>query len=237
VSVYVYSITTSHHPHRLDGLDGGGSPPSELRTVRKGDLAAVVSDAPDGLRPKRRDLGAHQAVQERLMTDGAMLPLQFGLTAPDDDAVRNALAERAEEYAERLAALDGCVEYNVKAAIDQEVLLRDILARSEEARRMNKLITSGDAPPDMPMALGELIAREVESRHASLSETVISRLGARAEDSRRSDPLGEDFVNVSFLVPRKEEDHFSDAVDDLTAELGEAFDVRCRGPLPVYSFV
>jgi hypothetical protein len=237
VSVYVYSVTTTSHPHRLDGLKGVGDPPAELRTVREGDLAAVVSDAPDALRPKRRDLGAHQAVQERLMADGAVLPLQFGLTAANDDAVRTALADRAGQYAERLAALDGHVEYNVKSAVDQEVLLREILLRSEEARRMNTLITSGDAPPDMPMALGELIAREVESRNAALAEVVVGRLRPRSEDTRRSDPVGEDFVNVSFLVPRKEEEQFSGAVDDLATELGEAFDVRCRGPLPVYSFV
>nr|WP_277347357.1 GvpL/GvpF family gas vesicle protein [Streptomyces sp. CB01881] len=64
----------------------------------------MASDAPDGLRPKRRDLTAHQSVQERLMSDGTVLPLQFGLTAPDDDAVQAALTERRDEYLSRLTA-------------------------------------------------------------------------------------------------------------------------------------
>jgi hypothetical protein len=65
MAVYVYSIVTTNHPQRLAGLDGVGNPPSTLRTVHTKELSAVVSDAPEELRPKRRDLGAHQAVQER----------------------------------------------------------------------------------------------------------------------------------------------------------------------------
>ncbi|MFC9758920.1 GvpL/GvpF family gas vesicle protein, partial [Streptomyces sp. NPDC056921] len=66
MAVYVYSIVPTSHPQRLDGLDGVGDPPAALRTVQTGKLSAVISDAPEELRPKRRDLGAHQAVQERL---------------------------------------------------------------------------------------------------------------------------------------------------------------------------
>ncbi|MFE7359387.1 GvpL/GvpF family gas vesicle protein, partial [Streptomyces sp. NPDC057543] len=88
MAVYVYSIVLTTHPQRLDGLDGVGDPPTTLRTVHTDKLSAVVSDAPEELRPKRRDLAAHQAVQERLMADGTVLPLQFGFTTTDDDAVR-----------------------------------------------------------------------------------------------------------------------------------------------------
>ncbi len=164
MAVYVYSIVATTHPQRLDGLDGVGDPPSALRTVQSGKLAAVVSDAPEGLRPKRRDLAAHQAVQERLMADGTVLPLQFGFTAPDDEAVRMALEERAEEYTERLRGLEGCAEYHLKAAQDEESLLRQILLDSEEARGLNEQIKSGRGRPDLPVALGELVAQEVQAR-------------------------------------------------------------------------
>ncbi|WP_412080056.1 GvpL/GvpF family gas vesicle protein [Streptomyces sp. SJL17-1] len=62
-----------------------------------GSLCAVVSDAPDGLRPKRRDVMAHQAVQEHLMAT-ARCALRFGLTAPDDEAVRDALEQGSGQY-------------------------------------------------------------------------------------------------------------------------------------------
>jgi hypothetical protein len=237
MAVYVYSIIAVSHPHRLDDLAGVGDPPSVLRIVGDGELAAVVSDAPEGLRPKRRDLAAHQAVQERLMADGTVLPLQFGLTAPDDDAVRTVLADRAEEYADRLRALEGCAEYHLKASRDEDAMLREILRESDEAGRLNEAIRSGDRRPDLPVALGELVAREVQARQESLAAGVVETLRVHIEDERSSPPTGNDFLNVSFLVRRDAEERFLVAGQDLAKKLGEEFDLRLRGPLPAYSFV
>lgn len=145
MAVYVYSIVGKRHPLRLDGVTGIGEPPSELRTVTEGSLCAVVSDAPDDLRPKRRDLTAHQEVQNRLMADGAVLPLRFGLTAEDDEAVRAALEASATEYVDKLQALESCTEYHLKVSQDEDALLRQILADSSEARELNDEIRSGAA--------------------------------------------------------------------------------------------
>lgn len=237
MAVYVYSIVATRHPQRLDGLDGVGDPPSTLRTVDSGKLTAVVSDAPEELRPKRRDLGAHQAVQERLMADGTVLPLQFGFTAPDDDAVRDVLKERTEEFLERLRALEDCVEYHLRAAQDEDALLRQILLENDEARGLNEQIRSGSSTPDLPLALGELVAKEVQARQDQLAVAVLEALRGLAREERVSEPSGNDFLSVSFLVERDGEDGFRTAEKQLADELGSDFDLRLHGPLPAYSFV
>ncbi|MCZ9340586.1 GvpL/GvpF family gas vesicle protein, partial [Streptomyces sp. TRM76130] len=112
MSTYVYGITASDHPSLPQGLVGVGNPPRPVRVLTEGDLAAVVSDAPEGLRPKRKDLLAHQSVLAEAGAAGCVLPMRFGSVAPDDEAVTGVLAERAEHYKERLRALDGRVEYN-----------------------------------------------------------------------------------------------------------------------------
>lgn len=237
MTVYVYSITAATHPRHLDGLAGVGEPPASLRTVCAGELCAVVSEAPEGLRPKRRDLLAHQNVQQHLMADGTVLPLRFGFTAPDDDAVRAVLEERREEFAQRLAALEGSTEYHLKAAVDEDLLLREILQESSEARRLNDAIKAGDSSPDLPLALGELIAREVLARHRALAARVTEALRPHARQDMVSQPTGDDFVNVSFLVDQEHQERFFSAEKDIAAELGDGFDVRLYGPLPAYSFV
>ncbi|MFB7668208.1 GvpL/GvpF family gas vesicle protein [Kitasatospora sp. NPDC056138] len=237
MALYVYSITAATHPKHLDGLTGVGDPPSRLRTVDAGPLSAVVSDAPEGLRPKRRDLAAHQAVQERLMADGTVLPLRFGLIAPDDDSVQSALDERREEYVQRLTDLEGCAEYHLKAAIDEEVLLRQILQESPEARRLNDDIKAGDTSPDLPLALGELVVQEVQARHQVLAAGLTEALRPYARQARPSEPTGADFLNISFLVEQDNRERFLSAEKGLTSELGEEFDLRLHGPLPAYSFV
>ncbi|MFI9389652.1 GvpL/GvpF family gas vesicle protein [Streptomyces bauhiniae] len=237
MGVYVYSVTDKQHPLRLDDLRGVGESPGPLRAVTAGSLCAVVSDAPEDLRPKRRDVGAHQQVQERLMADGTVLPLRFGLVAASDDEVRAALEERAEEYADRLRELEGCTEYHLKVAQDEDSLLRQILTESSAARQLNDEIRNGSDDPSAPMRLGELVAQEVQARQEALAAGVVEALRPFARDVDSSQPTGSDFLSVSFLVADDQEEAFLTTELSVAHQLGEGLDFRLNGPLPPYSFV
>jgi Gas vesicle synthesis protein GvpL/GvpF len=235
--VYVYSIVSKDHPTRVDGLRGVGESPGAPRTVSTGALQAVVSDVHEDLRARRRDLLAHQDVQERLMRDGPVLPLRFGLTAESDDAVRKALEERADDFQERLRSLEGSIEYNLKASWEEDALLRRVLEESDEARGLNDAIRTGTGTPEMSIALGELVAQEVEARQQALAAGVVEALGPYAREEVFSTPAGQDFLNVSFLVQEKDDEMFLATELSLAHQLGEECDFRLRGPLPPYSFV
>jgi hypothetical protein len=234
---YVYAVTGSDHPLRLDGLrtvggDAGGS----LSTVVHGGLAAVVSPAPPDLRPKRRDLAAHQELQERLMADGAVLPMRFGLLAPDDEAVKRALEEKGEEFTRKLVELHGTTEFNLKAARSQEDLLREVLTESDEARRLNERTRGGNGTYEDRVALGELVARQVDARQRLLAEQVVQQLSGLARARVQAAPAKDDFLNVSFLVSRSRAHEFTEAGERLALDYGEGYEFRLRGPLPPYSF-
>ncbi|CAM5480438.1 GvpL/GvpF family gas vesicle protein [Streptomyces purpurascens] len=234
--VYVYAVTRSDHPLRLDGLRTVGGTEEPPRVLVHGPLAAVVSAAPPGLRPKRRDLAAHQELQERLMADGSVLPMRFGLLAPDDTAVKTALEHKGEEYTRRLGELHGTAEFNLKAARDQDDLLREVLDESEEARRLNQHTREGSGAYEDRLALGELVARQVEARQRRQADEIVGRLSGLARASVVADPSKDDFLNVSFLVERARADEFTAAGRDLAHDYGDAYDFRLRGPLPPYSF-
>ncbi|MEU7116082.1 GvpL/GvpF family gas vesicle protein [Streptomyces sp. NPDC046182] len=234
---YVYAITGAEHPLRLNTLQGVGNPPSPLRTVTTGDVAAVVSDAPDGLRAKRRDVLAHEGVLEALMADGATLPMRFGLLGADDDKVAEALERDGDTYRARLAELDGHVEYNLKAAREEEDLLLEILSGSEQIRQLNERTRSGAAAQDERIALGELVAAQVAERHSRQAEETMQRLLPTAARVARAEPGASHFLNVSFLVPARSTEAFVRAVKDEADRLGEACTFTLTGPLPPYSFV
>ncbi|MGW9250052.1 MULTISPECIES: GvpL/GvpF family gas vesicle protein [unclassified Streptomyces] len=233
---YIYAITGADHPLPLNGLHGVGDPPSELRTLRTDLLAAVVSEAPDGLRAKRRDVMAHQNILEALMAGGATLPMRFGLVGPGDDEVIAALDREADAYRERLAQLDGRVEYNLKAGRDEDDLLREIMTESDEIRQLNER-TRAQGSHDDRVALGELVAREVTARGQREAEDVAARLADAATHSSHAEPAPQQFLNLSFLVPRAETDAFVAAVQREAEERGDAYSFTLTGPLPPYSFV
>lgn len=236
MALYVYSVVGADHPCRLDGMTGVGAEPGALRTVTAGELRAVVSEVDEEIRPKRRDLAAHQEVQTRLMEDGTVLPLQFGYIAPDEPAVVEALQQREAAYLDALERLAGSAEYHIKASQGEDAFLREVLDDSPEARELNDRIRDGDTDPRLPLQLGELVATEVRGRQESLAVGLMQALLPFARDHAVRTPAQGGILNLSLLVPDDRKDEFGAAVAGL-AEQVDGVDFRCAGPLPPYSFV
>lgn len=123
MSTYVYGIVRDDAS--LDGvkLSGVGPDAAPVRFVRAYGVAAVVSDAPETLRAKRRDLEAHQNVLLDLAQERGVLPLRFGAVSEDDVAVAAELSRLADHYSVLLDKLQGRVEFNVKAQHIEEAAL------------------------------------------------------------------------------------------------------------------
>ncbi|MGV9578018.1 GvpL/GvpF family gas vesicle protein [Streptomyces sp. NPDC003509] len=237
MSSYVYAITPADHPLELDGLSGVGPDGSELRVVTEQDLAAVVSTAPEGLRAKRRDLVAHDAVLQTLMSSGAVLPMQFGLVGPDDSSVAEALRENRTAYLERLDELDGRLEYNVKVSRDEDDLLREIIANDQEVQRLNETTRRDPAAHDAKVRLGELLSHQARVRQERTAADVVDALAGGAVKVSVSQPTAKHFLSASFLVERDRAAAFSQAVHEDAERRGEAYSYHLHGPLPAYSFV
>ncbi|WP_217139913.1 GvpL/GvpF family gas vesicle protein [Streptomyces sp. AC627_RSS907] len=237
MSTYVYGITAGSHPSLPDGVGGVGEPPSEVRILKEGELAAVVSDAPEGLRPKRRELLAHQNVLSAVGEAGCVLPMRFGSVAPDDEAVTAVLAERAEHYRERLGALDGRVEYNIKANHVEEAVLHHVMAEHPEIRALAESNRkSGGGSYEDKIRLGEMVAAAVKGKEAE-DATTLERALEPAADAVSVGPESTGWLaNVSFLVGRDSAEEFLAAVERVRTEMPH-LEVRVNGPLPPYSFV
>ncbi|MFE0186750.1 GvpL/GvpF family gas vesicle protein [Streptomyces sp. NPDC058989] len=237
MTTYVYAITDAGHPLRLSDVAGVGNPAAPLRTVRAKDLCAVVSDAPAELRAKRRDVAAHQDVQERLMADGSCLPMRFGLVGPDDEQVAAVLEEQHDTYTQRLGELAGCREYHLKVARDEEDLLREIVRDSPEVRRLNDRTRHSSGPYDDKLVLGELISQEVRARQDRARAEILARLAPAAVRIEDGEPTKHYFLTTSFLVAREQAVAFSQAVRTEAQQRGTPYTFRLYGPLPPYSFV
>ncbi|NUR05010.1 MAG: GvpL/GvpF family gas vesicle protein [Streptomyces sp.] len=237
MSTYVYGITASSHPALPEDLTGVGDPPRPVRVLQEGDLSAVVSDAPEGLRPKRKDLLAHQSVLAEAGAAGPVLPMRFGSVAPDDDTVTGVLAERADHYKERLRALEGKVEYNVKATHQEEAVLHRVMSENSEIRAMTEANRqAGGGSYEQRLRLGEMVVAAVKAREAEDAAELQSALEpAAAAVSAGPESTGW-LLNVSFLVERDSAESFLAEVEQIRKSHPH-IELRVNGPLPPYSFV
>lgn len=237
MSTYVYGITASSHPALPKDMGGIGDPPRPVRVLKQGELAALVSDAPEGLRPKRKELLAHSNVLAEAGAAGCVLPMRFGSIAPDDDTVTSVLAERAEHYKERLRALDGKVEYNIKASHAEEAVLHRVLSENPEIRAMTEANRqAGGGTYEQRLRLGEMVVAAVKAQEAEDAADVQHTLEPAADAvSVGPDSTGW-LANVSFLVNRDSAETFLAAVEQLRKGHPH-LELRVNGPLPPYSFV
>lgn len=237
MSTYVYGIAADPHPSLPEDMGGVGEPPCPVRILEEGELVAIVSDAPEGLRPRRRDLLAHQNVLSEAGAGGSVLPMRFGSVAPDDDSVTRVLAERTEHYRERLSALDGRVEYNVKAGHDQEAVLHRVMAENAEVRALAEANRqAGGGSYEDRLRLGETVAAAVQGREAVDADELRRVLEPAAEVVSAGPASTGWLANLSFLVRRESAQDFLAAVEEARRSHPH-LELWINGPLPPYSFV
>ncbi|WP_432133859.1 MULTISPECIES: GvpL/GvpF family gas vesicle protein [unclassified Streptomyces] len=238
MSTYVYGIVERAHADAVPfGTTGVGEPPQPVRILAEGDLAAVVSDAPEGLRPRDSALAAHRHVLAAAEAAGCVLPMRFGSIAPDDHAVAAVLAERAEHYRERLRALTGRVEYTVRAAHHEQAVLHRVLAESPELRALAEANRrAGGGTYAQKLQFGEMVTAAVQAQEAEEAAEAQHTLEASAEAVSVGSASEGWLVDVSFLVDRDSAPEFLAAVAGLRRSHPH-LDLRAEGPLPPYSFV
>ncbi|MER7177475.1 GvpL/GvpF family gas vesicle protein [Streptomyces mesophilus] len=237
MTTYIYGIVRRSHPNPPTDMGGIGDPARPVRIVTGGELSALVSDAPENLRPKRNDLLAHQNVLSEAGAAGPVLPMRFGSTAPDDKTVAAVLEERAEHYVERLEALEGKVEYNVKASHDEEAVLHRVMGENPEIRTLteaNRQAAGGTY--EQRLRLGEMVVQAVQAREAADAVEIQQELEGAADAVSVGPQSTGWLANISFLVARDETEEFLASVDKLRGDHPH-LDLRVNGPLPPYSFV
>jgi hypothetical protein len=114
-AIYVYGIVPGDVKLNA-GVHGVGDPPGEIRLVRSGDLAALISEI-DVTRPLGTpdDLQAHEEILDAVVAEAPILPFRFGGALASEDAVVEELLEpNHDAFAAALSELEDRAEYIVR---------------------------------------------------------------------------------------------------------------------------
>jgi hypothetical protein len=232
--VYVYAIIQAGRSLPVDAT-GVGDPAAELRVIRQGRVAAVVSEAPPKLRARRRDLLAHQDLLLRLSEQGSVLPMRFGVVASDEEAVRGQLKARESEHMAALEHLSDGVEVNVKALPAKDALA-SLLTQDMNVRRLRDEVRRRPGY-EASLRLGEAVSAALEGRAAEAGRRILRELTPRARAVVSGPEVQGCVLNASFLVDRGDSDVFRSAAERFAHTHRDRVELRLTGPLPCYSFV
>lgn len=233
MSVYLYGVTRAGVPVPR-GTRGVGDPPGRVRTLVAGDLAAVVGDAPAGLRARRRDLQAHQGVLLALGARGPLLPTRFGVVVTDEDTVTGWLRADAGGRAAALDRVEGRCELNLKAS-PVEGGLADLVRDDPRLRQLRE--ESRRRPGyDVSIRLGEAVVAALRRRAAEAAREAAEVLAGLADETQPGPDVPGCVLNLSFLVATGRAAQCRAAFDGVADRLAGRAELRLTGPLPCYSF-
>jgi hypothetical protein len=239
--IYVYGILPGDIELTSD-IAGVGDPPGEVRVVRAGDLAVLVSEV-DLSRPlgSPEDLAAHKEILDASAADAPVLPMRFGAILASEDAVAHELLEEhRDELAGALEELDGLAEYVVKGRYVERAILNEILTESKDAARLRDQMRGADpdATRDARIQLGEIINNAITQKREQDTRALGDAMTDHCEASLVRDPTHElDAVHVAFLVRVDQEKDIEDVVNDLGAKWEGRVQLRLLGPMAAYDFV
>lgn len=240
-AVYIYGIIPGDTEIE-SGTTGVGDPPAEVRLVRHGDLAALVSDINvDKPLGRPEDLVAHEELLDGAAGDVPVLPLRFGAVVSDDNAVATELLEEHhDEFTDALEQLEGRAQYVVKGRYDEQRILRDVLEQNDEAGRLREQIqgTDEDATRDQRIRLGEIINDAVNGCRERDTQVLVDAVSDYVESTVVREPTHElDAVHTAFLVQTDRAPDLERALDELAQEWNGRIELRLIGPLAAYDFV
>jgi Gas vesicle synthesis protein GvpL/GvpF len=211
--IYLYAITdTAAGVPEEVGLDD-----AELVLARASEVAGLYSTHEwVGVRAEPGALWRHEQVVEAAMEAGPTLPVRFGTTFEDDDALLTSLEREGRRLHRQLQRVAGCVELAVRVGLVDAATASDSSAASGRGYLESKLSTRRSQQSLVRDTLRPLSRLSVSARHLE---------GSPEQEA----------VRASYLVRSDQVGRFSEEVT-LVAERNPQLWLSLTGPWPPYSF-
>jgi hypothetical protein len=224
------------------GVHGVGDPPGEIRLVRSGNLAALVSDV-DIAKPlgTPEDLRAHVEILDATVTDAPVLPSRFGAVLTNEEAVaKELLDDNHDKFAAALEQLEGRAEYIVRGRYAEQAILEEVLSENSKAARLRDRIRGADpdATRELRIQLGEIVNDAVADKRQADTRLLVSAMTDHSVASDVREATSEmDAVYVAFLIEASQAGELERVVQDLSDRWQGRVELQVRGPMAAYDFV
>jgi Gas vesicle synthesis protein GvpL/GvpF len=235
---YVYCIARAMEQTSY-GPIGLGAEPADVYTIARGELAAVVSDAPlEVLDPTRDNVLAHQRVNETVMKQHTVLPMSFGTVFKTHDDVVELLRSASDAFSDVLNKMEAKIEFGLKVVWDRDAIVREIEQEDEDIRRVKaELQTRKGSTYFARMQFGRLVDAALQAKSERYVADIFAALRGASVAARSNKLIGERMIlNAAFLVNRRDAREFDRCVKAL-GERDDKLTYKYTGPWPPYNFV
>ncbi|MEU4230166.1 GvpL/GvpF family gas vesicle protein [Nonomuraea sp. NPDC026600] len=239
--VYIYGLVPEDVEVSSDAR-GIGDESGEIKLVRHGEIAALVSEIPlDRPLGTPDDLFRHEALLDATAAEVPVLPLRFGSVMTSAEAVVDELlTPHHDEFRSALEELEGRAEYVVKGRYVERTLFQEVLSELPEAARLREEIKGKpeELTRDARIQLGELVNQAVAAKREADTQTLVEVVAPLAVFTVIREPSHEqDAVHVALLMETDRQGELEEAVNEFTDRWADRVEMRVLGPLAPYDFI
>ena len=220
----------------IPGIDG-----KPVFTISDNDVAAVVSDGPDGkLRPERKHLSAHHSVIKEIMKTLTILPVSFGVVADNEASIKKILKLNNDSFISQLKRLEGKVEMGLKIDWDVENIFEFMVRkhRTLELFRDNIFLKPTGATQEEKLELGrmfETILNEDREKHTATVQDILKDYCCEIKVNKPKDE--KTIMKLACLVEKTKLEQFEKGVFEAAKEFDDNYAFDFNGPWAPHNFV
>lgn len=237
-NMYIYGII-EEPAYKSFVIRGIGS--NEVYTINYHKLAAVVSELfQEEVYPTRKNILVHTMVQEAILLNYTILPMAFGIVAPNTGEVKKFLENNYLGLQQELNRLAGKIELELKAFWNKETVNQE-LAENQDYLRIKYQLKNVSSPLEkqsLMVKAGKLVEIIVLQWQEKINQEVYPSLKSLAVDTYLDKLSGiTNILNASFLVEKAKENEFRAQVNQFDALYKDKINFKYIAPLPPYNFI
>ncbi|NJO43163.1 MAG: GvpL/GvpF family gas vesicle protein [Cyanobacteria bacterium CRU_2_1] len=237
-SLYLYGIFPTPGPQNLE-LEGLDKQPVHVYKI-DGFVFLYSEAQQERYLASRKNLLGHERVLEQAMEQGyrTLLPLQFGLTINNWEAVRQQLTVPKEDDLRQLfAKLDGKREVGIKVFWEPDRELKMLMQENDALREKRDRLEGKSLSMDQVVQIGQAIEQAMGDRKQSIIEVFQTRLNPLAIETIENDLLTESMIyNAAYLIAWEAESQFNQHVEALDRQFENCLQIRYNNFTAPFNF-
>ncbi|MEM9726768.1 MAG: GvpL/GvpF family gas vesicle protein, partial [Pseudomonadota bacterium] len=187
----------------------------------------------------RRNMLAHAKALETLMGFGPVLPMRFGMIAPTEAQIAQAIDLKQDALLEHLASVEGCAEYGVTIAWERAEAMREVVAATPALKTAYERLAGRSAAETHfdRLELGRRVEGALFSKRIEEAAKLTERLAPLAREIAEREPEEDiQVLKADLLIKQDRAAALSALLEEIEAEAPGRLRIKLVGPSPAYAF-
>lgn len=211
----------------------------DIKLYNSNGIALIASEVSEGYADNAdkhqlyENLLSYQKTLEDIMALYSVIPVKFGTVVPEIEDVWAILALNSGLFSQALNDYSDVIEISLTVMWDLQEQLKQISENNQRILYLKSTLSEDK----LAMAVGKLLAEEVEAKKINISDQIYSALDALALKRKDHQSPGDDIIlSCSYMISKTLAGKLDEVIEKLNQQFEDRFTFKLLAPLPLHSF-